>query len=153
MRVATIETENSLTQIKEQVMHALPKRQRDTTFVVLLATGDQQISEELKQALGPEIKLLVYDNAKDMLLAIADNPIDLVIFDASIAELKGVGILSVIKRFKPKVRVIALDDDLSFEKQAAMVKEGVIYQMQKSMNPRQISRVVEKVVEKLYARS
>jgi DNA-binding NtrC family response regulator len=134
-------------------MHALSKRQGDTTFVVLLATGDRQISEELKRALGPKIKLLVYDNAKDMLLAIADNPIDLVIFDASIAELKGVGILSVIKRFKPKVRVIALDDDLSFEKQAAMVKEGVIYQMQKSMNPRQISRVVEKVVEKLYARS
>jgi DNA-binding NtrC family response regulator len=134
-------------------MHALPKQQRDTTFVVLLATSDQQISEELKRALGHKIKLLAFDNAKDMLLAIAENPIDLVIFDASISELKGIGILSVIKRFKPKVRVIALDDDLTFEKQAAMVNEGVIYQIQKPMNPCQISRVVKKVVEKLYAHS
>jgi DNA-binding NtrC family response regulator len=134
-------------------MHALPKQQRDAAFVVLLATGDQQIAEELKRTLGHKIKLLAFDNAKDMLLAVAENPIDLIIFDANISELKGIGILSVIKRFKPKVRVIALDEDLTFEKQAALVNEGVIYQMQKPMSPCQIGRVVEKVVAKLYAHS
>jgi DNA-binding NtrC family response regulator len=134
-------------------MHALQKQQRDAAFVVLLATGDQQIAEELKRTLGHKIKLLAFDNAKDMLLAVAENPIDLIIFDANISELKGIGILSVIKRFKPKVRVIALDEDLTFEKQAALVNEGVIYQMQKPMSPCQIGRVVEKVVAKLYAHS
>lgn len=132
-------------------MDALLERSREGAFVVLLATCDQQISQELKQVLANKmIELLTFDNAKDMLLTIAERPIDLVIFDPCISELKGVGILSVIKRFRPKMRVIALEDDLSFEKQAAMVNEGVLYQIQKPVNARHISQVVKKVVEKLY---
>jgi len=132
-------------------MDARRERTREGAFVVLLATCDQQISQELKRVLGhKKVELLAFDNAKDMLLTIAERPIDLLVFDSSISELKGVGILSVIKRFKPKARVIVLEDDLSFEKQAAMVKEGVLFQIQKPIKPRQISRVVEKVVEKLY---
>jgi len=132
-------------------MYALRERSGKDAFVVLLATCDQQISQELKQVLANKrIELLAFDNAKDMLLTIAERPIDLVIFDPCISELKGVGILSVIKRFKPKMRVITLEDDLSFEKQAAMVNEGVLYQIQKPVNARHISQVVEKVVEKLY---
>jgi len=132
-------------------MDALRERSREGAFVVLLATCDQQILQELERVLANKmIELLAFDNAKDMLLTIAERPVDLVIFDPCISELKGVGILSVIKRFKPKMRVIALEDDLSFEKQAAMVNEGVLYQIQKPVNASHISQVVEKVVEKLY---
>ncbi len=132
-------------------MDALWERNREGAFVVLLATCDQQISQELKQVLTNKmIELLTFDNAKDLLLTIAEKPIDLVIFDPCISELKGVGILSVIKRFKPKARVIVLEDDLSFEKQAAIVNEGVLYQIQKPVNANHISQVVEKVAEKLY---
>jgi DNA-binding NtrC family response regulator len=132
-------------------MDARWERTREGAFVVLVATTDQQISRELRRVLKHrKVELLAFDNAKDMLLTIAERPIDLVIFDPSISELRGEGILSVIKRFKPKSRVIVLDDDLSFEKQEAMVKEGVLFQIQKPMKPRQISKVVEKVVEKLY---
>ena len=132
-------------------MDALRERSKESAFVVLLATCDQQISQELKQVLANKmIELLTFDNAKDLLLTIAEKPIDLVIFDPCISELKGVGILSVIKRFKPKARVIVLEDDLSFEKQAAIVNEGVLYQIQKPVNANHISQVVEKVAEKLY---
>ncbi|MDZ7289985.1 MAG: response regulator [candidate division KSB1 bacterium] len=131
-------------------MHPSRQRTRENSFVILLATCDQQISEELSRALKhKKVELLTFDNARDMLLAIAERQIHLIIFDSSISELKGLGILSVIKKFRPNARVIAMEENLSFEKQAAMAQEGVIYQIQKPMNPSEISQVVETVVDKL----
>ncbi len=123
----------------------------EESFVVLLATCDPQISEELNRALQrKKVEILTFDNAKDMLCAIAENRINLIVFDPDISELKGMGILSVIKKFRPGTRVIAMGENLSFETQRALANEGVLYQIPKPMSPGQISRVVETVVDKLY---
>ncbi len=121
--------------------------------MVLLATCDPQISAELNRTLHrKKVEILTFDNAKDMLFAIAENRINLVVFDPDISELKGIGILSVIKKFRPGTRVIAMGENLSFEAQRALANEGVLYQIPKPMSPDQISQVVETVVEKLYPR-
>lgn len=132
-------------------MHARERGNKEESFVVLLATCDPQISEELNRALQhKKVELLTFDNAKDMLFAIAENRINLIVFDPDISELKGLGILSVIKKFRPGTRVIAMGENLSFETQRALANEGVLYQIPKPMSPGQISQVVETVVEKLY---
>jgi len=133
-------------------MQALQQRSMEESFVVLLATGDRLISEELNRVLRrQQVELLIFDNARDMLLAITERPIHLIVFDSSI-ELKGMGILTLLRNFWPQARVIAMEDDFSFEKQEALARAGVLYQIQKPMNPQHLSHVVEKVVEKLYRR-
>jgi DNA-binding NtrC family response regulator len=132
-------------------MHARERGNKEESFVVLLATCDPQISEELNRALHhKKVELLTFDNARDMFFAIAENRINLIVFDPEISELKGMGILSVIKKFRPGARVIAMGENLSFETQRALANEGVLYQIPKPMSPGQISQVVETVVEKLY---
>jgi DNA-binding NtrC family response regulator len=132
-------------------MLARARGNKEESFVVLLATADSRISEELKRVLKhKKVELLAFDNAKDMLFAIAENRVNLIVFDPDISELKGLGILSVIKKFRPGTRVIAMGENLSFETQRALANEGVLYQIPKPMSPGQISRVVGTVVEKLY---
>ena len=108
-------------------MHARERGNKEESFVVLLATSDPQISEELNRVLHhKKVELLTFDNAKDMLFAIAENRINLIVFDPDISELKGLGILSVIKKFRPGTRVIAMGENLSFETQRALANEGVL---------------------------
>ena len=132
-------------------MRAREQGNKEESFVVLLATCDPQISEELNRTLHrKKVEILTFDNARDMLFAIAEKRINLIVFDPDISGLKGLGILSVIKKFRPGTRVIAMGENLSFETQRALANEGVLYQIPKPMSPGQISQVVETVVEKLY---
>lgn len=132
-------------------MKARERGNKEESFVVLLATCDPLISEELNRTLHhKKVEILTFDNAKDMLFAIAENRINLIVFDPDISALKGLGILSVIKKFRPGTRVIAMGENLSLETQRALANEGVLYQIPKPMSPSQISHVVETVVEKLY---
>jgi DNA-binding NtrC family response regulator len=132
-------------------MLARERGNKDESFVVLLATCDPRISEELSRTLQrKKVEILTFDNARDMLFAIAENRINLIVFDPDISALQGLGILSVIKKFRPGARVIAMGENLSFETQRALANEGVLYQIPKPMSPGQISQVVETVVEKLY---
>lgn len=132
-------------------MHAQERGNKEESFVVLLATSDPRVSEELHRTLHQKkVEILTFDNAKDMLFAIAENRINLIVFDPDISELKGISILSVIKKFRPGTRVIAMGENLSFETQRALANEGVLYQIPKPMSPDQISQVVETVVDKLY---
>jgi len=131
-------------------MHALQRRPKEESFVVLLASYDEQVAAELARVLeNKQVELLTCNNARDALLAIAEKQIHLIIFDPNITALNGMGILSVIKKFRPHARVVAMGDDLSFEMRQTMVREGVLYQIQTPMPPGQISEVVETVVEKL----
>jgi two-component system nitrogen regulation response regulator GlnG len=126
-------------------------QQEEDSFVVLLATSDQKMAEELNRAFGNrEIEVLMFDTARDIILAMAERKTDLMIIDPDVTELKGLEILPVIKKLRPQVRIIAMSEDLSFERRAALVKEGILYQIQAPIQPAQISEVVESIVTKLH---
>jgi DNA-binding NtrC family response regulator len=127
-------------------------QEEEDSFVVLLATSDQKMAEELSRAFGNrEIEVLMFDTARDIILAMAERKIDLMIIDPDVTELKGLEILPVIKKLRPQTRIIAMSEDLSFERRAALVQEGILYQIQAPIHPAQISEVVESIVAKLHA--
>ncbi|MGH7451378.1 MAG: response regulator [bacterium] len=127
-------------------------QEEEDAFVVLLATSDQKMAEELNRAFGnKEVEVLMFDTTRDIILAMAERKIDLMILDPDVTELKGLEILPVIKKLRPQVRIIAMSEDLSFERRAALVKEGILYQIQAPIQPAQISEVVESIVAKLHA--
>jgi DNA-binding NtrC family response regulator len=141
---------------EEQLYDSMQKKwkiqQEEDSFVVLLATSDQKMAEELSHAFrSREIEVLIFDTTRDIILAMAERRIDLMIIDPDVTELKGLEILPIIKRLRPQVRIIAMSEDLSFERRAALVQEGILYQIQAPIQPAQISEVVESIVAKLHA--
>lgn len=120
------------------------------SFAVLLATDNQRLVDELQNAFeDSKVEFLLRQNARELLLTLAERPIDLLIFDLDIVALKGLETLAAIKQLKPQVRVVILSEDLSFETREALAKQGVILQLQKAMQVDQLKLVVIKVVDKL----
>jgi DNA-binding NtrC family response regulator len=143
-------------QAEEQLYDSMQKewtiQQQEDSFVVLVATTDQKMAEELNRAFrNREIQVLTFETARDIILAMAERKIDLMIIDPDVTELKGLEILRIIKKLRPQVRIIAMSEDLSFERRAALVQEGILYQVQTPIQPAQISEVVESIVAKLNA--
>jgi len=123
---------------------------RADSFVVLLATSELQISEELNSTFkNTKIEVLNVNSTKDLILAMTERQIDLLIFDPNLNRLRGLEVLPVVKKLRPQVRVIVISEDMSFETREALVKEGVTYQLPKQMKPGQISQVITTVVRKL----
>lgn len=134
-------------------MQKQSETQDEDSFVVLFATSDQNMAEDLQRALiirNRQIEVVMLDRARDIILAIAERKIDLMIIDPDVTELKGLEILSVVKKLRPEVRIIAMSEDLSFERRAALVNQGILYQMQAPIHLAQISEVVESIVGKLH---
>lgn len=126
------------------------KATRRESFAVLLATDNQPLVDELQNAFeDSKVEFLLRQNARELLLTLAERPIDLLIFDLDIIALKGLETLAVVKQLKPQVRVMILSEDLSFETREVLAKQGVILQLQKAMQADQLKQVVITVVDKL----
>lgn len=116
---------------------------------ILLATNDVDLQSCVSSLLPlNEYQILTLENSKEVLLAIMDKKIDLIILDADIKGIESLDVLEIIRKCRPKIPVIAITSDNSFRTGLKIAKQGVLYYMLKPAAKEEVNQVLESVSEK-----
>ena len=117
--------------------------------VILIAEDDPTVGESLRQLLkrkGNEI--LLASNGKEALHLFRHDAIDLVITDVVMPKMDGIELLEAVKGLKPETEVIVISAQGTIEKAVQAMKLGAFDFIEKPINPRVLSLLVERALEK-----
>ena len=114
---------------------------------VLLATGDYYLEESVLEILNKHSNQAVVVNCcKDAIQNLLDKNFDLVIFDLNVKELNSLDTIEIIKSFRPKIPIISISDETSYEIGQKIAKVGVYYRIGKPIDA-QITKELAQIVE------
>jgi DNA-binding NtrC family response regulator len=117
--------------------------------VVLIVEDDPTVGESLRHLLkrkGHEI--LLASNGKEALQVFRHEMIDLVITDVVMPKMDGIELLEAVKGLRPETEVIVISAQGTIEKAVQAMKLGAFDFIEKPINPRVISLLVERALEK-----
>src|SRR5512136_1434775 len=117
--------------------------------VILIAEDDPRVGESLRHLLkkkGNEI--LLASNGKEALQLFRHGAIDLVITDVVMPKMDGIELLEAVKSLKSETEVIVISAQGTIEKAVQAMKLGAFDFIEKPINPRMISLVVERALKK-----
>ncbi len=117
--------------------------------VILIVEDDSAVRESLRilfQKKGYEI--LTASNGKEGLLLFRREAVDLVITDLVMPKMDGIELLEEVKRLRPATEVIVISAQGTIEKAVQAMKLGAFDFIEKPINPRVISLLVERALEK-----
>jgi len=117
--------------------------------VILIAEDDPRVGESLRLLLkkkGHEI--ILASNGKEGLQLFRHKIVDLVITDLVMPKMDGVELLEAIKGLRPETEVIVISAQGTIEKAVQAMKLGAFDFIEKPINPRVISLLVERALEK-----
>jgi DNA-binding NtrC family response regulator len=117
--------------------------------VILIAEDDPTVGESLRLLLkkkGHEI--LLASNGKEALQLLRHEIIDLVITDVVMPKMDGIELLEAVKGLRPETEVIVISAQGTIEKAVQAMKLGAFDFIEKPINPRVISLLVERALEK-----
>src|SRR5512139_3398758 len=117
--------------------------------VILIAEDDPTVGESLRHLLkrkGNEI--LLATNGKEALQLLRHDAIDLVITDVVMPKMDGIELLEAVKGLKPETEVIVISAQGTIEKAVQAMKLGAFDFIEKPINPRVLSLLVERALEK-----
>ncbi len=117
--------------------------------VILIVEDDPTVGESLRLFLkkkGHEI--LLASNGKEALQLYRHEIVDLVITDVVMPKMDGIELLEVVKGLRPETEVIVISAQGTIEKAVQAMKLGAFDFIEKPINPRVISLLVERALEK-----
>ncbi len=117
--------------------------------VILIAEDDPRVGESLRQLLkkkGNEI--LLASNGKEALQLFRHGAIDLVITDVVMPKMDGIELLEAVKSLKSEAEVIVISAQGTIEKAVQAMKLGAFDFIEKPINPRVLSLLVDRALEK-----
>lgn len=117
--------------------------------VILIVEDDSAVRESLRilfQKKGYEI--LTASNGKEGLLLFRREAVDLVITDLVMPKMDGIELLEEVKKLRPETEVIVISAQGTIEKAVQAMKLGAFDFIEKPINPRVISLLVERALEK-----
>ncbi len=117
--------------------------------VILIAEDDPMVGESLRLLLkkkGHEILLAA--NGKEALQLFRHKNVDLVITDVVMPKMNGIEFLEAVKGVRPETEVIVISAQGTIEKAVQAMKLGAFDFIEKPINPRVISLLVERALEK-----
>ncbi len=117
--------------------------------VILIAEDDPTVGESLRLLLkkkGHEILLAA--NGKEALQLFRHKSVDLVITDVVMPKMNGIELLEAVKGLRPETEVIVISAQGTIEKAVQAMKLGAFDFIEKPINPRVISLLVERALEK-----
>ncbi|MGZ3524457.1 MAG: sigma-54-dependent transcriptional regulator [Thermodesulfobacteriota bacterium] len=117
--------------------------------VILIAEDDPTVGESLRHLLkrkGNEI--LLASNGKEALQLFRHGSIDLVITDVVMPKMDGIELLEAVKGLKPETEVIVISAQGTIEKAVQAMKLGAFDFIEKPINPRVLSLLVDRALEK-----
>jgi len=117
--------------------------------VILIVEDDPTVGESLRLLLkkkGHEI--LLASNGKEGLQLFRHEIVDLVITDVVMPKMDGIELLEAVKGLKPETEVIVISAQGTIEKAVQAMKLGAFDFIEKPINPRVISLLMERALEK-----
>jgi len=117
--------------------------------VILVAEDDPNVGESIRLLLKKRgYSILLASNGKEGLHLFRQKPVDLVITDLVMPRMDGIELLEAVKNLKPEAEVIVISAQGTIEKAVQAMKLGAFDFIEKPINPRVISLVVERALEK-----
>jgi len=117
--------------------------------IILIVEDDPTVGESLRLFLkkkGHEI--LLASNGKEALQLFRHEIVDLVITDVVMPKMDGIELLEAVKGLKPEAEVIVISAQGTIEKAVQAMKLGAFDFIEKPINPRVISLLIERALEK-----
>lgn len=117
--------------------------------LILIAEDDPKVGESIRLLLkkrGYDIRLA--SNGKEALSLFRQETVDLVITDLVMPKMDGIELLEAVKGLRPEAEVVVISAQGTIEKAVQAMKLGAFDFIQKPINPRVISLVVERALEK-----
>jgi len=117
--------------------------------VILIVEDDPTVGESLRHLLkkkGHEI--LLASNGKEALQLFRHEVVDLVITDVVMPKMDGIELLEAVKGLNPETEVIVISAQGTIEKAVQAMKLGAFDFIEKPINPRVISLLVDRALEK-----
>jgi DNA-binding NtrC family response regulator len=117
--------------------------------LILIAEDDPKVGESIRLLLkkrGYEILLAL--NGKEAFSLFRQETVDLVITDLVMPKMDGIELLEAVKGMRPETEVIVISAQGTIEKAVQAMKLGAFDFIEKPINPRVISLVVERALEK-----
>ena len=117
--------------------------------VILIVEDDLKVGESLRLLLKKRgYEILLASNGKEALSRFGEETVDLVITDLIMPKMDGIELLEVVKNLKPETEVIVISAQGTIEKAVQAMKLGAFDFIEKPINPKVITLVVERALEK-----
>ena len=117
--------------------------------VILIVEDDPTVGESLCLLFKKKgYDMLLASNGKEALHLFRQRVVDLVITDVVMPKMDGIELLVAIKGLRPETEVIVISAQGTIEKAVQAMKLGAFDFIEKPINPRVISLLVERALEK-----
>jgi len=117
--------------------------------VILIVEDDVRVGESLRLLLKKRgFHPLLASNGKEGLSLFRQEGVDLVITDLVMPKMDGIELLEAIKGLRPETEVIVISAQGTIERAVQAMKLGAFDFIEKPINPRVISLLVERALEK-----
>jgi DNA-binding NtrC family response regulator len=116
---------------------------------ILVAEDDPNVGESIRLLLKKRgYETLLASNGKEALSLFRQETVDLVITDLIMPKMDGIELLEEVKHLRPETEAIVISAQGTIEKAVQAMKLGAFDFIEKPINPRVISLVVERALEK-----
>jgi DNA-binding NtrC family response regulator len=116
---------------------------------VLIVEDDPNVGESIRLLLKKRgYSILRASNGKEALHLFRQGNVDLVVTDLVMPKMGGIELLEAVKGLKPETEVVVISAQATIEKAVQAMKLGAFDFIEKPINPRVISLVVERALEK-----
>jgi DNA-binding NtrC family response regulator len=117
--------------------------------VILIVEDDPTVGESLRLLFKKKgYDMLLASHGKEALHVFRQKVVDLVITDVVMPKMDGIELLEAIKGLRPETEVIVISAQGTIEKAVQAMKLGAFDFIEKPINPRVISLLVERALEK-----
>ena len=117
--------------------------------VILVVEDDATVRESIRLLLKKKgFATLVASHGKEALQIFRPKRVDLVITDLVMPKMDGIELLDAVKGLRPETEVIVISAQGTIEKAVQAMKLGAFDFIEKPINPRVFSMVVERALEK-----
>jgi DNA-binding NtrC family response regulator len=117
--------------------------------VILIVEDDFTVRESLRLLFKKKgYEILLASNGKEALHLFRREVVDLVITDVVMPKMDGIELLEAVKSLRPETEVIVISAQGTIEKAVQAMKLGAFDFIEKPINPRVISLLVERGLEK-----
>jgi DNA-binding NtrC family response regulator len=117
--------------------------------VILVVEDDPNVGESIRLLLKKRgYEILLASNGKEALSLFRQETVDLIITDLVMPKMDGIELLEEVKHLRPETEVIVISAQGTIEKAVQAMKWGAFDFIEKPINPRVISLVVERALEK-----
>jgi DNA-binding NtrC family response regulator len=117
--------------------------------VILIVEDDLRVGESLRLLFEKKgYTTLLASNGKEGLRLFRQETVDLVITDVVMPKMGGIELLEAVKGLRPETEVIVISAQGTIEKAVQAMKLGAFDFIEKPINPRVITLLVERALEK-----